>query len=300
MLADTTFQQKMDNVLSAKSLAKTSVLTADTPRAAKINIDSSIHTFWKVDSVIHYSTAKKEVPILYTDIYKGHLLHPSHSQPQDRTTISPGWLFPIVLVALSVFAALRIFYNKYFHQMLIAFYNNNLTNQIVRDENILVQRASVYLSLVFNLIAALFLYLISIYFGWELGGIGTGFSRFLFFAIGVSFIYTLKFLVLKISGWLFNLDREMATYIFNIFLINNILGIVLLPFICLMAYNQLFPTSWLITYSLVLTAIAFAYRLFRGILIGFNTSTFSPLYLFLYLCALEIAPLMILIRLTVF
>lgn len=300
MLADTTFQQKMDNVHSAKSLAKTSVLTADTPRAAKINIDSSIHTFWKVDSVIHYSTAKKEVPILYTDIYKGYLLHPSHSVPQDRTTISPGWLFPIVLVALSVFAALRIFYNKYFHQMLIAFYNNNLTNQIVRDENILVQRASVYLSLVFNLIAALFLYLISIYFGWELGGIGTGFSRFLFFAIGVSFIYTLKFLVLKISGWLFNLDREMATYIFNIFLINNILGIVLLPFICLMAYNQLFPTSWLITYSLVLTAIAFAYRLFRGILIGFNTSTFSPLYLFLYLCALEIAPLMILIRLTVF
>lgn len=296
MSADTTFHQKKDTVL----LTKTSVLTSDTSRAAKINIDSSIQTFWKVDTVIHYSNAKKEAPILYTNIYKGHLLHPSHSQPQDRNTMSPIWFFPIVLIALSVFAALRIFYNKYFHQMLIAFYNNNLTNQIVRDENILVQRASVYLSLVFNLIAALFLYFISIYFGWELGGIGTGFSRFLFFAIGVSFVYTLKFLVLKISGWLFNLDREMATYIFNTFLINNILGIVLLPFVCLMAYNQLFSTYWLISFSLVLAALAFAYRLLRGILIGFNASSFSPLYLFLYLCALEIAPLMILIRITVF
>ncbi|MBK8364247.1 MAG: DUF4271 domain-containing protein [Bacteroidetes bacterium] len=208
-------------------------------------------------------------------------------------------VFPIILVVLAVFAALRIFYNKYFSQMLVAFVNNNLTNQIVRDENILVQRASVYLSIVFNLIAALFLYLISVYYGWEIGGIGIGFSRFLFFAVIVSAAYTLKFLILKISGWLFNLDREMATYIFNTFLINNILGIALLPFVCLIAYNQMISASWLILIAVILAGTAFAYRMFRGVLVGLSMPSFSLLYLFLYLCTLEIAPLLILIRIIV-
>lgn len=275
------------------------VLRTDSSSPAAFNADSSINAYWKVDSVVYYSKAPKEIPNLYTDIYKGHLLHPVNSEPIDHKLYSPNWFFPIILLILAVFSALRIFYSKYFSQMLMAFVNNNLTNQIVRDENILVQRASVYLSIVFNLIAALFLYLISVYYGWELGGIGMGFSRFLFFAIIVSSIYTLKFLILKISGWLFNLDREMATYIFNTFLINNILGIALLPFVCLMAYNQLLSNSWLIIICCVLAGIGFTYRLFRGVLVGLSTPSFSLLYLFLYLCTLEIAPLMILIRILV-
>ena len=274
------------------------VLLADTSGKTAINVDSALHTYWKTDSVIYFNDTLPAVS-KYTDLYKGHLLHPTGTEPIARSHVSPVWFFPIILFVLAVFAALRIFYNKYFSQMLVAFVNNNLTNQIVRDENILVQRASVYLSIVFNLIAALFLYLISVYYGWDLGGIGMGFSRFLFFAVIVSAAYTLKFLILKISGWLFNLDREMATYIFNTFLINNILGIALLPFVCLIAYNQMISASWLILIAVILAATAFAYRMFRGILVGLSMPSFSLLYLFLYLCTLEIAPLVILIRIIV-
>lgn len=274
------------------------VLLSDTSGKLALDVDSTLQSYWKTDSVVYFNDSAA-VKSKFTDIYKGHLLHPSGNEAIDRPHISPIWFFPIVLLVLAVFASLRIFYNKYFSQMMVAFINNNLTNQIVRDENILVQRASVYLSIVFNLIAALFLYLISIYYGWELGGIGMGFSRFLFFAIIVSAAYTLKFLILKICGWLFNLDREMATYIFNTFLINNILGITLLPFVCLIAYNQLLSTSWLILISLILAGLAFSYRLFRGVLVGLSMPSFSLLYLFLYLCTLEIAPMLILLRIIV-
>ena len=183
--------------------------------------------------------------------------------------------------------------------MIQAFLNNNLANQIVRDENIFVQRASIYLSLVFNLIGALLLYLISIHFKWTLVGIGSGFGRFVFFLVIVSVAYAVKFLILKICGWLFEQEREMATYIFNIFLINNILGMALLPFICIFAYNETLAVSGLLIIPLVLIVIAFGWRIFRGIQIGLSISSFSPLYLFLYLCTLEIAPLMVLIRVIV-
>ena len=91
----------------------------------------------------------------------------------------------------------------------------------------------------------------------------------------------------------------MATYIFNTFLINNILGIALLPFVCLIAYNQMISASWLILIAVILAGTAFAYRMFRGVLVGLSMPSFSLLYLFLYLCTLEIAPLLILIRIIV-
>jgi hypothetical protein len=181
-------------------------------------------------------------------------------------------------------------------QMIQAFLNSNLANQIVRDENIFIQRASIYLSIVFNLIIALLLYLISMHYNWKLGGIGNEFGRFMFFFITVTAVYAMKFLVLKICGWLFEQEREMATYIFNIFLINNILGMALLPFVLILAYNESIAVSWVLTIPIVLIAMAFGWRIFKGIQIALGVNSFSPLYLFLYLCTLEIAPLLVLIR----
>jgi hypothetical protein len=71
----------------------------------------------------------------------------------------------------------------------------------------------------------------------------------------------------------------------------------LIPVVFLLAYNESMQGSALIVKPLVLAAIAFLWRLFRGLQIGLGAGSFSPLYLFLYLCTLEIAPLMVLIRL---
>ncbi len=250
-----------------------------------IFIDPEIH--WLKDTV------------QYIQLYKGHELKLVHSSPQHRENISPDWFFPLVLIVFGVFAWIRMAYNKYFMQMIQAFLNSNLANQIVRDENIFVQRASIYLSIVFNLILALLIYLVSIHYQWNLGDIGNGFGRFMFFLIVVSVAYTIKFLILKICGWLFEQEREMATYIFNIFIINNILGMVLIPFVVILAYNESIAVSWVLSIPVVLIVLSFGWRLFRGVQIGLASPSFSPLYLFLYLCTLEIAPLLVLIRIIV-
>lgn len=235
---------------------------------------------------------------IYTDIYKGYALKPVNKYPVPRQNVTPDWFFPLIILILATFAWIRVYYNRFFVQMIQAFLNNNLANQIVRDENIFIQRASVYLSILFNLIGALLLYLVSVHYEWSLGGIGTGFNRFVLFLILITAAYAIKFLIIKICGWLFEQEREMATYIFQIFLINNVLGIILLPFICLLAYNESISSAWLIVLPLVFAALAFCWRIFRGLQIGIGASS-SPLYLFLYLCTLEIAPLMVLLRIVV-
>ncbi|REJ82924.1 MAG: DUF4271 domain-containing protein [Bacteroidetes bacterium] len=234
-----------------------------------------------------------------TDLYKSHRLEPVHNNPMPRESTDNFWIFPSLLLIIGTLAWLRFYYSKYFNQLLKAFYNINLSLQLVRDENILVQRASLILTFTFHLIAALFLYQVSINAGWELGGLPQGFYRYIFIVLLVSAAYTLKFLVLKITGWLFDLDREMATYIFHIFLINNVLGLLLLPFIALMTFNPQADVSTLITACIWTIGIFFIYRIFRGILTGMSVPGFSVLYLFLYLCTLEIAPLLVLIRIII-
>ena len=235
----------------------------------------------------------------YVKVFHGNELVVRNNFPIERNNVAPDWLFPIIILMLAFFAWMKVFYSKYFIQMVRAFFNLNLSNQIVRDENIFIQRISIYLSIVFNLIAALLIYLVSIHYNWHMGGVEPGFTRYLLFVLFVTLTYALKYLILKICGWLFEQEKEIATYIFNIFLINNILGMALLPFVCLLAYNSSFIGPGFIFFPIILVCGAFLWRLVKGIRIGLGTGSFSPLYLFLYLCTLEIAPLMIFIRIIV-
>jgi hypothetical protein len=231
------------------------------------------------------------------DIWKSHELVPVNDSPRELKDSNPDWLFLVLLFVLGVLTYLRVFYRRNFFQIIAACFNNNLTNQIVRDENLLMQRASVMLNVVFSIIAAAFIYLISIHYDWSLNGMGTGFIRFIFLALFVSAAFTLKFLVLRFCAFLFNLGREMSTYIFNIFIINNLLGLALTPFVALILFGNVLDTSMLIITAVCVTCAAYLYRIGRGLLIAVGYPGFSLTYLFLYLCALEIAPLLVLMKL---
>lgn len=269
-------------------------LRADSVEKASTNFsaDSAGHQ----SDTLHFSSAS-EAAENNVNIWGFHELKPTHDHPQQLKISNPDWLFIVLVLVLGVLTYIRVYYRKNFFQIIAACFNNNLTNQIVRDENLLMQRASVMLNVSFSIVAASFIYLLSIHYDWSLDGMDTGFIRFVFFALIVSAVFTLKFLVLRFCGYLFNLGREMSTYIFNVFIINNLLGLVLIPVVALILFGNIPGTSTLIFIALGLASVAYLYRIGRGILIAVSYPGFSPFYLFLYLCALEIAPLLVLIRL---
>jgi hypothetical protein len=205
-------------------------------------------------------------------------------------------MFPVLLTMLAVFTGLRIFYSRYFRQMVASLFNINLANQLVRDENVLVQRATVYMSIMFYLTAGLFLYHLSEYRQWDLPWFGTGFPRYLKFIVLVSAVYAVKFVVLRVCGWLFELERELTTYLFTVFIVNNVQGMILFPIIVLLSYHPLIEVSWLFSLAFVVITVLYIFRLFRGIQIGLGVHRTSLLYLFLYLCTLELAPLLVVYR----
>jgi Domain of unknown function (DUF4271) len=233
-----------------------------------------------------------------TIYFKGHLLKSAESTPHEINKSVPDWFTIVLLLMIAGITAIKILYRKIFSQMVAAFYSLAVTNQIVRDENMLVQRATVLLNIIFYGVGALFLYQLSILFNWNHPFLNEGIFRFFLFAILIACFYSTKLIVLKLLSFIFEIDKPVFTYIFSVFLINNSVGLLLTPLVALFVYVAFAKSIVVIYICLAIVALAFIFRMWRALTISLLLPRFSLYYLFLYFCTLEIAPVLIILKTT--
>ncbi|MCK5838367.1 MAG: DUF4271 domain-containing protein, partial [Bacteroidales bacterium] len=106
-------------------------------------------------------------------------------------------------------------------------------------------------------------------------------------------LISIKLLIIRATGLLFNTRNASSKYIINAFVFNLNLGIFLLPVIIIMAYS---PINEVIYLGIGFLTVIFAYKLFRGVLIGITYTNFSQIYIILYLCTVEILPTLIITK----
>lgn len=246
-----------------------------------------------IDSAAVLNTAVTAPALLFS----GHELKPVNTAPVPLPERVSDWFTFLLLAVVIFFAWVRLFYHKIVRQLVSAFFSNNISNQLVRDENILVQRASILLSFVFYFTGALFLYQVSEHFNWDYPFLGEGLLRLLVLILIVAFTYSLKMVMVKALGELFDMERPVATYLFNISLLNNMLGMALFPMVVLAAYVVSADAGWVIHAGIALVIIMFIYRMVRTFMIWTSLKGVPFFYLILYFCTLEIAPVMILYKL---
>ncbi len=107
--------------------------------------------------------------------------------------------------------------------------------------------------------------------------------------------YALKAGLLYLVAWVFQTKRATYVYLKNVFVFNQFAGLLLLP---LVFYNAYKPSVQVLIMAWILLGAINAYKLGRGAFLGGRESGFSMYYLFLYLCAVELAPLLVLGKLT--
>jgi hypothetical protein len=119
---------------------------------------------------------------------------------------------------------------------------------------------------------------------------------FIYSVIGLSAAYFIKFLGLKLSGWLFSMQEVAGSYIFIVFIVNKMLGILLLPFLVLLAFSLGDVKSAALTISWCVVGCLFIYRFILSFAAVRNQVKVNPFHFFLYLCAVEIAPLLLIYK----
>ena len=146
-------------------------------------------------------------------MFDRHELTPVNNGPVPLGVSHPLWLFVVLMVITALVVIVRIFYRKNISELVRAFLSLSVTNQLVRDENILLQRASLILTIIFNLTAAFIV--------WQFGSVIAhkfpfalnDFNRFLVFAFIIALIYSFKYVILKLSGFIFETTFAYSDFI---------------------------------------------------------------------------------------
>ena len=235
-------------------------------------------------------------PLQGPGLFKGHLLHPVNPNAQPFEQLNPSWFTVTLILLLGCLIWFRYFFHRIFTQLVSAYFNTTAANQIVRDESVLLQRASLVLSILSYALMGMFLYRISYHFQWQIPFFQTGLLRFTLFSLLVALAYSFKMVAVRFLSSVFDQERPAAHYIFAIFLTVMMCGLVLLPANILMAYAPEPVPHWTLFVAMALVGILFLYRLVKAAAIWLSIPGASIFHLFLYFCAFEIAPLLIIWR----
>ncbi|GAA4321983.1 DUF4271 domain-containing protein [Flaviaesturariibacter amylovorans] len=200
-------------------------------------------------------------------------------------------LFYITVGLLLLFAVVRNAFGKYVVDLFRLFFRATLKQRQAKEQLLQSPLPSLLLNLLFVLSAALFLNLLfarfalgSGYSFWELMG---------YTALGLSTLYLGKFLVLKLVGWIFGVSEGVDAYIFIVFTTNKIIGMMLLPFVVLLAFTGGVTAQVGLSLSLVVLGSLYLYRYFISWTTVQRQVRLNAFHFLLYLLAFEVVPLLL-------
>ncbi|KAA2244705.1 DUF4271 domain-containing protein [Chitinophaga agrisoli] len=229
---------------------------------------------------------------------KNMFLHPNKPQYYDLNTLRPykdlDWLVYLVGGVVMLLGVIRLSYLKYFSDLFRAFLNPTLSQRQLKDQLSQSPFPNFLLNMFFVISVGLYLYLLMYR------------QQYIFNAdawllipgliILVALIYGIKFVVLRFCGWLFGNSDLADAYIFILNLINKVLGILLVPFLVILAFCQPEIARAFLYISLFFITLLIGYRYVRAYSVVKQYLSFSKLHFFLYLCAFEVAPVLLLTK----
>jgi Domain of unknown function (DUF4271) len=212
---------------------------------------------------------------------------------EKRKTPGKETLFYLLSGLLFFFAIIKLLFAKYVNNLGSLVFRGSLKQKQIREQLLQTPLPSLLLNVFFVIVAGLYvLFLLRRYnFAIEIGF----WPLLLYCSAIIGCIYLVKFIILKFTGWIFNMNEATDTYLFIVFLVNKLLGISLLPLLILIAFAE----SWneaLYTVSYVLVFSFFAYRYIISFSPVRREVKVSQFHFFMYLCAFEVIPLLLIYK----
>jgi hypothetical protein len=224
-----------------------------------------------------------------------HLLRADSMKPEPLAkNPDRDWIIWVVIVSLGALAFARLLFPHRARQFFSATLGGRHFNQMERDGSFFDESPAWLMFFNFLIILALLVYQTLLQTG-ILVSIETLPPLIIFLILfGLLLLYyPAKSLITSFFAWVFKTGQANNAYTKNIFLYNNLAGIIILPIVIYNAYNPGTTGLYLAWALLVIINIA---KMIRGAVIGYTQAGFSAYYLILYLCAIELAPLLILAK----
>ncbi len=202
-------------------------------------------------------------------------------------------LFYLILMLIFLFGFVNNVFPQYFSKLFKQFSQSSLRMIQYREQLLQNSLGSLIINicfiLSFSLMSTLLIFnrhLLALSF-WE---------GFFYISLFFTFLYIGKYISLQIAGYVFNSKELVNTYVFVVFMINKVLGVLLVPFILVLAFAKPVFHPYAIGGAALITVLLILYRYLFSLTSVRNKLHISSFHFFLYLCAFEILPLTILYK----
>ncbi|ANH79886.1 hypothetical protein A8C56_01845 [Niabella ginsenosidivorans] len=287
---------KRDSLAKADSLRKTALAAAHPSDTARINA-----------AVADSLQKRRQLAVLIRNyqltwkILSGHpyfaMAAPPVITPYSKKAERPGkeLYFYTLAGILLLFAGFKTAFSKYFDDLTTLFFKRTLKQRQLQQQLSQNTLPSFLFNILFTLVAGFYLTLLTQQFTfrkldhplWQI---------FCAAVILVACVYLAKFFLLKLCGWLFNIQNLTDAYIFLIFLVNKIITLFLLPVIVIAALGGTGIKTIIWTLSWLVIAALFLYRFFVTLQMVQKNNRVSLFHFLLYFVAFELLPVFVIYR----
>jgi hypothetical protein len=255
---------------------------------------SRIHS--SPDTTLTFESLVFPQPVFVKSPFQAHHLRPGDFTVGQVHSAQPDWVLAILLLCFLLLAWTQVFYHKRVRQIIRAPFSQRFINQLTRDGNLFRERVSVSLGIVYLLAFTLFLF----EFNSQILRLTIppfeGFSLYLLITAITLAILIFKVFLIQLLGSIFRTREITNSYLLNILIFALLSGPMLLFMLVFIAYLNSVILFHICTIIFIITLI---FRFLRGYYIGLALTKFSYLFLFVYLCSLEILPLLVLVKILI-
>jgi len=211
----------------------------------------------------------------------------------ERLSLSRDWITIILLLALVLIALIKFYYNERFVKLFSLSYSEKYFTNYSKSKPLIFNTFHFLFFIIINFNISLLIYYAIRAF--NPSKISHDFSFFVQIVVTVLVYFLARYLIGYLLSIVFSLSEEQDHV--TLLKISNLayLSLLFFPLLVLINYSS-FPLhkiliSFSLTIALILIFIRY-YSIIKNLTLHFN----SFFYIFLYLCALEIAPILVIYK----
>lgn len=245
---------------------------------------------WETGQVVakEKPKAKRRAPLLKEPLFY-------EVKPSDRSVLHP-LLVVLALGLVALFAYINTVFKTELGKRLQGVLNTNLIGLFYREDRGMFVGANLLLQVLFVMSFGTFLYALCSYYQVlpSSYSVGKGLLVFMLAAVGTVLF---RNVTLSLLGGIYPFSKEVDMYRYVINFFNQIIGIGLIPFVIVLLFAPMGFKQVSVYVGLGLLVLAYVVRALRGLSVAGGRVWSYPLHFMLYVCTVEVAPILILVKL---
>ncbi len=203
-------------------------------------------------------------------------------------------IFYLLAALVFLMGLIKFFFARYFTNLFKVFFNTSFRQSQLADQLLQAKLPSLFFNAFFIISGGVYIYFLLLQYKFI-----TDIHQWTILAsciLILGLVYLAKFSTLKFTGWVTGYREVTDAYVFVIFLICKIIGVLLVPFIILMAFTDAAIAKGSALASLLIIVLLLLLRFLRSYGLLQNQLKVSRFHFFLYIAGVEILPLLLIYK----